>query len=49
MLKNEGYWNKIGVSGWKKIKGSSGLNEVGKLQKHFISEAHKFVLTNYCN
>lgn len=47
--KSKGYWNEIGVTGWKKMKGSSGLNKMGKLQKHFTSKAHKSALTDYCN
>lgn len=47
--KSKGYWNEIGVTGWKKMKCSSGINKTGKLQKHFTSEAHKSALTDYCN
>ncbi|XP_050538476.1 uncharacterized protein LOC126903939 [Daktulosphaira vitifoliae] len=47
--KSKAYWNEIGVTGWKKIKGSSGVNKIGKLQKHLTSETHKSALTDYCN
>lgn len=47
--KSKRYWNEIGVTGSKKMKGSSGLNKIGKLQKYFTSEAHKSALNDYCN